>query len=153
MSFKSWDSFRTFSQTTRHGNRYIFNKEIEAFLRVVLETGKQRENEAIKAGAIFWRAQLGHEWCSMVDNYGEIIDKLPQPYSHERMKPISFSATEGRANPKGIPYLYLATDKQVAMSEVRPWVGPIVSVGQFKTMRDLRLIDCSVQHGQLVNHH
>lgn len=41
------------------------------------------------------------------------------------MKPLSNSASEGRANPKGIPYLYVATDKETAMSEVRPSLGAI----------------------------
>ena len=60
------------------------------------------------------------------------------------MKPVSFEASEGRANPKEIPCLYLATDKETAMSEVRPWLHSDISVGQFKTVRELKLIDCSV---------
>lgn len=59
------------------------------------------------------------------------------------MKPLQEQASEGRANPKGIPCLYLATDKETAMSEVRPWLRSRISVGQFKTVKELTLIDCS----------
>ncbi|MQM37651.1 hypothetical protein KBTX_01652 [wastewater metagenome] len=34
------------------------------------------------------------------------------------------------------------------MAEVRPWIGSYISVGQFKTLRDLVLVDCSVEHGR-----
>jgi len=50
-------------------------------------------------------------------------------------------------NPKGISCLYLATDKDTAMAEVRPWLRLRVSVGQFKVSRDLVVMDCSVLHG------
>lgn len=44
--------------------------------------------------------------------------------------------------------MYLATDKETAMAEVRPWLGSYISVGQFKTIKDLLLIDCSVKRAQ-----
>lgn len=76
------------------------------------------------------------------------VGEEPCPYHQKRMKPVLYFAAEGRANPKGIPYLYLATDKETAMSEVRPWIDSLISVGQFKTKKDLRLIDCSVHSGK-----
>ena len=64
-------------------------------------------------------------------------------YSPERMKPLPDKACDGRANPKGIPCLYLANRKDTAVSEVRPWIGSYVSVGQFKLLRNVDLIYCS----------
>lgn len=80
--------------------------------------------------AHLWRAQLGHD---LRPEYAgeELIDYFPTAYKPERMKPLRDSAREGRANPKGIPYLYIATDKETAMSEVRPWIGSIISAGCF----------------------
>ena len=47
-------------------------------------------------------------------------------------------------NPKGIPCLYLATDENTAMSEVRPpRVGSPGTLAKFSTLRDLKMIDCS----------
>ena len=62
------------------------------------------------------------------------------------MKPLPTRATEGRANPKGIPALYLTTHKKTAMSEVRPGLGSFVSCAHFTTTRDLKIIDFSVHH-------
>ena len=45
------------------------------------------------------------------------------------MKPLERIALEGRTNPKGIPYLYLSSKKETAMSEVRPWIGGYISLG------------------------
>jgi hypothetical protein len=66
------------------------------------------------------------------------------------MKPCQGTASEGRANPKGIPYLYLSEGKNTAMAEVRPWVGSLISVGQFETLRDLVLINCSSEHPKVM---
>jgi len=52
-----------------------------------------------------------------------------------------------RANPKGIPVLYLSTRAETAMSEVRPWIGLLVSCAVFETTRELRLVDLSVTDG------
>lgn len=150
MDFKPGDSYKAFSLATRLGNRYIYNKKVTSFLATVLATGKEREI-IIEAGSIFWRAQLGHESRPVFtynQNTDERIDVGDEfhPYPSERMKPILSFATEGRVNPKGIPYLYLADTKETAMSEVRPWPGSSISVGQFKIKNKLRLIDCSISH-------
>jgi RES domain-containing protein len=59
------------------------------------------------------------------------------------MLPLPYRATEGRANPKGIPYLYAATDKKTAMSEMRSWVGDYLSVAEIKISSELMLVDCT----------
>ena len=59
------------------------------------------------------------------------------------MKPLRDRAREGRANPQGIPYLYLSTRKETALTEVRPWLGSLISIAQFKTVRDLTIVDFS----------
>ena len=65
------------------------------------------------------------------------------------MKPLRDRAKEGRANPAGIPVLYLASAKQTAISEVRPWIGTPLSVAQCKIVRDLKAVDLSFGHGKL----
>ena len=64
------------------------------------------------------------------------------------MKPLEDRAKEGRANPAGIPVLYLASCQQTAISEVRPWIGTELSVAQFKIVRDLKALDLSQGHGE-----
>jgi len=47
----------------------------------------------------------------------------------------------GRANPAGIPYLYLASARQTAAAEIRPHPGEIVCIAEFKTPETLSLVD------------
>lgn len=50
-------------------------------------------------------------------------------------------AIHGRANPAGIPYLYLASEEQTAVAEVRPHTGERVGVAEFTLNPGLFLID------------
>ncbi len=83
--------------------------------------------------------------------YGEENERIgnipcPCPFDSERMKPLKDTASEGRANPEGISYMYLSTDKDTAMAEVRPWVGSSISVAQFKLLKKIKLINCTSEH-------
>lgn len=55
--------------------------------------------------------------------------------------PPKEKASPGRANPIGVPYLYLASDKITAISEIRPHTGQAVCVAQFQLSNHLDLID------------
>lgn len=145
MTFRSWQSYWRFRTAVTNSSRYIFDKETENFLAVVLTTCKSRK-KTIKKGVIFWRSQLGGNVRPVYDDEGNEIADEPCPCPIERMKPLKFVASEGRANPKGIPYLYLAASRETAMSEVRPWIGSKISVAQFKIKKELAIIDCSVNH-------
>jgi hypothetical protein len=55
--------------------------------------------------------------------------------------PPSGVGEAGRMNAKGVTVFYGATEKALAISEVRPPVGCHVVVGTFKLIRTLRLLD------------
>lgn len=57
------------------------------------------------------------------------------------MTPWKDRAKEGRINPKGIPCLYTATDKRTAMSEVKPAIGSYLTLAEFVTEKDLKVVD------------
>jgi hypothetical protein len=138
----SWSSFLSFRRRIEHKERYFHSTAIQEFLNSVLATARERV-ESVSKGQRYWRAQYGcdDEPCRDLD--GQTVDYRAVPYSPERMKPLAEKASEGRANPKGIPCLYLSSDEKTAISEVRPWVGSYVTVVEFRTLRDLRLVDCS----------
>jgi len=50
-------------------------------------------------------------------------------------------ASHGRANPAGIPYLYLASTAATAISEIRPHTGEFACVADFRTPDNLKLVD------------
>ncbi len=142
--FASWRSYWRFAQSVSRDYRYIRSPEDEAFLTAVLETSQSRRVE-VPEGRLFWRAQQGHDWRPMDS---DTDDTIPCAYKRERMKPQTDRATDGRANPRGIPSLYLATTREAAMSEVRPWIGSLVSAGQFRTNRPLTMVDCARRYDQ-----
>jgi RES domain len=59
----------------------------------------------------------------------------------EMSAPPAKAVSFGRANPAGIPYLYLASSLETAVSEIRPHTGEIVDIAAFKTPNNLKLID------------
>lgn len=81
-------------------------------------------------------------------------DEVPTPWYRARIQsgdaaiplaemgaPPNRVASHGRANPAGIPYLYLASTKDTAISEIRPHTGETACVADFKTPSELKLID------------
>lgn len=50
-------------------------------------------------------------------------------------------ASHGRANPAGIPYLYLGSTPIAAVSEIRPHTGEMACIIDYKTPPDLKLVD------------
>lgn len=133
--------FLDFRTEASQRSRYLRSKSGEKFLGAVADTCKARL-ERIPAGAEFWRAQIGHDWTSDADGR-----RISGPHPETRMRPWQDRAYEGRVNAKGIPCLYLATTREVAMSEVRPWIGSILSVARFSLGRDVTVVDCSKYHG------
>jgi hypothetical protein len=64
------------------------------------------------------------------------------PYTVGEMgAPPKRFASHGRANPAGIPYLYLGSSPVVAISEIRPHTGERACVADFTTTADLKLTD------------
>ena len=138
--FKSYQSYRQFSESIATKWRYARDADQSDFLDAVIETSISRQ-QVLDAGTILFRAQLAHEWRS--ESFG---DSEPEESvcaaGPARMKPLAFRASEGRANSKGIPYLYLATHQETAVSEVRPWIGSLVSLAQFRLNRTARIVNC-----------
>lgn len=143
--FASWRSYWTFSAAVRRRSRYVKDAEVEDFLATVLATSVGRE-EKLPSGTLLWRAQVGHDWEEVYIAEGE-TDQQPAPFPPDRMKPLPDRAKEGRTNPKGIPQLYLSTGRDIAIAEVRPWLGSLVSVAQFKVLKDVTTMNCTTEDG------
>jgi len=113
---------------------------------VVIEQSAKRKR-SIEKGTVLWRAQLGNNWRreKIRDRRGREVASFDyeRPHSPKRMMPLQDRASEGRANPKGIPCLYFSTDRDTAMTETRPWIGSCVSVAKFVMLKDLTVVNCS----------
>lgn len=135
--FPSYFSYSRFASHVHGVNRHFLGEEHDKFLRALVETAPSRIG-VIPAGSKLCRAQKGCLWVE----FQEGVD-MPAPFEENRLRPLPTGATEGRANPKGIPCLYLASHTGIAVAETRPWKGALVSVGIFEVIRDLRVVDCS----------
>ena len=70
------------------------------------------------------------------------IQKSSASYPSDQMgAPPEHLANHGRANPAGIPYLYLGSATETAVTEVRPHPGEIVCVAQFQLESGLKVVD------------
>jgi len=136
--FKSWLSYWEFYRAITQHTRYVHDPEVQQFLDAVLATHRTRV-ETIPAGTVLWRAQLGSDLYEGANPAAE--ERFPFP--PKRMKPIPGRSPEGRVNPKGIAYLYLATDRDTAQAEVCPWMGSLISVGKFRVKRKLAIVNCT----------
>ncbi len=140
-------SYREFASRCKTRSRFIRDAESEHFLGVLADTVGQRRTAWPKDKPLH-RARLG---CARFvqsrpqNEDGDTFDEAV-PYGPDCMKPLPLEGREGRANPKGIPALYLATDDQTAVSEIRPHLLALISVAIFYPTRDLNLADCSRDH-------
>lgn len=140
--FKSPDSYRRFAREVCQTSRYKRDSEDQEFLETLRRQAHSELRTVLAKGTVLWRAQPGHS-CEPTFEGNQYIGDFPAPHEPQRMKPLLDRAKEGRANPKGISYLYLATQKQTALSEVRPSIGELVSLAQFEIIHDLTIADCS----------
>jgi len=64
------------------------------------------------------------------------------PYPIDKMgTPPARLATHGRANPAGIPYLYLGSLPDTAAAEIRPHTGEVACVAEFTIAAPLNAVD------------
>lgn len=116
-----WDRF---VDSFKHKNRYFVD-----FPFTTSEFGKllrYRRREVLK-GARYYRARKAVKNTNFLES--------------EMGAPAPAQATAGRANPEGIPFLYLAHEKSTVVAEVRALVGEKLFIGTFESTRDLKLLD------------
>ena len=87
-------------------------------------------NTQIKRGTLLYRARI-------------TPDGRKKLKTKEMGCPPKERATAGRANPLGIPYLYLCNKIETTYYEVRAVYLDRISVGKFTILRDLNIVDFS----------
>ncbi|MGD1008250.1 MAG: RES family NAD+ phosphorylase [Ignavibacteriaceae bacterium] len=116
-----WDEF---SEELKHSNRYFPLKEVDKDKLVSL---LQYLEYKIPKNKIYYRARNSFK------------DKKFDP--SDLGKPPEDKTRNGRANPIGISYLYLASDNKTAISEIRPSLLDRITIGKFKVTSELIVID------------
>lgn len=144
--FLASHNFERFCEEVQNERRYIHSPDTHDLLKRIEDALPTRILEFEEGADDLWRAQLGCDWRGPEDENDRAQN--PIPYKKSRMKPCPkpSGCPEGRVNPKGIPCLYLATNRYTAVSEVRPTPGAWVTVAQFKIQRNLKIVDCCSFH-------
>lgn len=109
-------------ESVKHKSRFF--TDIDELVRYkYLET-----NEGLRTGIKLFRSR--------------VLPPYRKKFSHEEMGcPPPLLASAGRANPLGIPYLYLSESAKTTYFEVRAVYLDRLSVGTFRVVRNLHLVD------------
>lgn len=99
----------------------------------------------IPAGSKFFRARIGVK-ARMVEVFDHLEqkNKIYLPFSAADIdRPPIAKASEGRFNRSGVSVLYLATDADTAVAELRPHPGHLVSTAEFVLTRPMKVAQFS----------
>lgn len=121
-NIEEWERFR---EELKHNNRFFPNNAPS--IETIEPFGKYLGTIISKGSLSFYRARINHR--------NEPIDIL------QMGKPPKKETKNGRANPIGIPYLYIASSPETAITEIRGHKGETVTVAKFDLIEDLELVD------------
>ncbi|WP_176344855.1 RES domain-containing protein [Priestia aryabhattai] len=114
---KVWEDFK---QDIKHSNRFFPEVKNDLFIT--------------RLDAIL---EFRTVYIENMDLYRARLDI--QPISKMKAPPADL-ATAGRANPRGISYLYCALDEPTCIAEIRPWKGAKVTVAHIRPKKKLKLV-------------
>jgi hypothetical protein len=118
----SWEQF---AESIKHENRFhsgMFNADTFAsFLSIIAKS--------YSAGVRFYRARITH------GSGGYKKEEMGVPPKEKR--------SAGRVNPDGIGVLYLSSDDETVLNEVRANAFDYVSIGSFKLLKDIKVVNLS----------
>lgn len=113
-----WD---VFAREIKEENRFFHSEKLDLEF---LETTLIRFSKTYKQGHSFYRARI-----------------TPEPLHPEDLgKPPKEKTTPGRANPVGIPCLYLSDQEETTLYETRVALHESISIGQFVLKAPLQVI-------------
>lgn len=121
-NIEQWESFR---EELKHSNRFFPNNA--PTIDTIRPFGKYLGKRFNKGDFYFYRAR---------------INNFQEPIGIAQMgKPPANKSTNGRANPIGIPYLYVASTPETAIAEIRGHKNETISVAKFEIVENLEIAD------------
>ena len=114
-----WENF---AEEIKYKNRFFLNETIDLKL---LGNLLNYFSKTYSKGKIFYRARISESIGFKINEMG---------------KPPADKSTPGRANPKGIPYLYLATSVETAVYESRSSYLDFITIAEYKLREPLSIV-------------
>jgi len=112
---QEWNQF---AKEIKLNNRYFLGKSID--LELLKDLFRFRE-KIYKKGKLFYRGRISDHQGFEAENMG---------------KPPAENSTSGRANPIGIPYLYVSTTPETVIYESRATHLDFVTIAEFKLVKE-----------------
>lgn len=135
------EEWNQLSKDLKHNRRFthveasrFYERLIEACMHT-LET-KEEFNSAlktIKMGTVFYRGRL------VKDNFHR--DLLLSNPGQELCAPPDYLATNSRMSPPGISFMYMASDPETSIAELRPYVNDTIAIGEFVSTKEFKFFD------------
>lgn len=129
----------TLRQQSLLQNHFLLDEDTKALIAPSIAGLEAKLNK----GAALFRSRLGFEnRATPLRGMGD--ERHYRPYSAVSISaPPPYLASASRMNRGGVSFLYLATNADTAIAEIRPHPGHFCSVGSFEARRDLRVADLS----------
>ena len=118
-----------FEKYVTHQNRYFFDSDSQEFIQL-FDKIIDRNSSELKKGDEFYRARV----C---DKKLEFDDMFPR----------EDGGNEGRMNPKGMSFFYMAIDDITAMTEVKAINSDQITLFKLKLNKKFKIIDLSKRKG------
>ena len=135
------DVLNQISKELKERNYFLVEPEYESYFKAI----EKHISTEVKKGSVFYRARKGATKSAFDYDLEENTTK--DYYTPHKGKDIGAPpiviAGSGRVNRPGVSYLYLASERDTAISEVRPHPSELVSTGQFEAKADLKIADLS----------
>lgn len=131
-AFAEWEAFCSY---LIKDNRFILNEEWGKFVEKIITFAHKNEKK-LDAKQQYWRARIAKGFKRKGDRF------VANSFTKDEMgAPPREKTKDGRANPKGIPYLYLSDEPATAIAEVRPYLNAEVTLALFELKKQIKVID------------
>ncbi len=139
--FPEPDEWSAFISRTIYEDRFGRSDESTALIEKIRRACRKNWSKVIPQGQTFYRCRTHPLDRPTVVNKLREVAGLEPLTDGEICAPQINRATAGRANPTGIPYLYLSDKAATAIAEARPWLTAMLTVCAFEIKRDLTIAD------------
>jgi len=125
--YRVYPIWKRFKKTVTDNNRhFVRNPSFFKYLDDICDNA----SVTFSKGKLIYRGRVVASNLKSEGYVGELL--FPPPPS---------LASAGRANVEGVPVFYGAEDEETVVSELRPWLKASITVGEFKTLKDLRILN------------
>lgn len=118
--------------------------DLEKDIKAILQEYQDVASLVLEKKMPLFRARVGYKEVKRSVSRGFEAEFHYTPYKGSEIgAPPPYMATSGRTNRAGVSFLYCATEKYTAISEIRPHPGDKVSLARFHLNSDVNVFDLS----------